>query len=388
MEFATVFITLGALFLVGLAADQLGRRTRLPRVTMLLLCGAVVGKSGFDLIPPEGIVWYDALAILSLTMVAFLLGGTLHGDRLSAQGRSILWVSICIVVFTALLVSAGLWALGVVPAVAIVLGAIATATAPAATQETLREVGATGPFADLVRGIVAIDDAWAMFAFAFALIAAQALAQGAIDMAHLAAAAWEVGGALGIGFAVGLPAAFLSGRLQPGEPSQMEALGIVFLVAGFALWIEVSFLLAGMTAGAVVANRARHHERAFHEIEYIEWPFLMLFFLLAGVSIELSALIEVGFIGIAFVILRIIARLAGGWVGGAAAGLPPLQRRWIGPALLPQAGVAIGMALVAEQALPQWGSEILTLTIGTTVFFELIGPLATQQAVIRVGRKS
>lgn len=383
MNLAPLLITLGALFLVGLAADAVGRRTRLPRVTLLLACGVMVGGSGFDLLPVEAQALYDVLATTALTMVAFVLGSSLTGKTLRRHGRAILSVSILIVLSTVTLVALGLWAIGVPAPVALLLGAIATATDPAATQDALQQSQARGAFPDLLRGIVAIDDAWGLLVFSVAAVLASGLA-GALEWALLADALWEIGGALMLGLLIGLPGAYLTGRLAPGEPLLTEALGLVFLTAGVAIWAEVSFLLAGMTAGAMIANLARHHDRAFHEIEYIQWPFMILFFVLAGASLEFDLLAELGLIGGAYIALRITARLVGGWLGAVVSGVPAQQRPWFGLALLPQAGVAIGMALVAAQEFPAYRDLILGLTIGTTVFFELLGPIATLWAVKRV----
>ncbi|WP_300532901.1 cation:proton antiporter [uncultured Mameliella sp.] len=387
MEFAPIFITLGVLFLAGLAADTLGRRTRVPGVTLLLVIGVLIGSSGLALLPKAAIHWYEPLSIVALTMVAFLLGSSLRRDKVAAHGRAILAVSVAVVLATMVVVAIGLWLIGLPPELAILIGAVATATDPAATQETLREAGGEGDFADTLRGIVAIDDAWGMMVFALAVVAAQAVASAGFDPQLLLVALWEVGGALVLGLVIGLPGAVLTGRLRPGEPTRIEALGLVFLTAGLALWFEVSFLLAGMAAGAVIANLARHHERAFHEIEMVERPFLILFFLLAGASMELAALAAVGWIGLGYITLRTLGRLAGGWLGGLFGGLTPVERRWIGPALLPQAGVAVGMALVATVEMPAVGDILLTLTIGTTVVFELIGPVVTLMAV-RAVRKA
>ena len=132
MRLDLVFLTLGALFLIGLAADQLGRRTRLPRVTLLLLAGVLVGRSGLDLVPNEAAHWYEFLSVAALTMVAFLLGGALTRRNLAAHGSEIVIISVSIVVVTLTVVTAGLVAVGVPLGLALVLGAIATATAPAA----------------------------------------------------------------------------------------------------------------------------------------------------------------------------------------------------------------------------------------------------------------
>ena len=385
MALSQSFLVLAGLFLAGLAADWLGMRTRLPRVTLLLLVGVVMGGGGFDLIPAEAVAWYEALSVMALTMVAFLLGGSLTRKTLAAHGRAILFISVAIVAVTLLLVSAGAWLLGVPPGAALVIGAVATATAPAATQDIIRQSGATGPFVDTIKGIVAIDDAWGMVAFSLALIFAIGLSGGVEQGNLLAEAGRDIFGAIALGLAIGLPGAFLTGRITRGEPLQTEALALVFLTAGLSLWLGVSFLLAGMTVGAVIVNVARHHDRAFHEIRHVQWPFMLLFFLLAGATLEVETLRQIGLLGAAYIVLRIVARLIGGWLGARIAGRDPKEALLYGPALLPQAGVAVGMALVAAQELPGSGEMILTLTIGSTVVFELIGPLGTLWALRRAG---
>ncbi|WP_135506571.1 cation:proton antiporter [Roseovarius aestuariivivens] len=384
-QIATLLIALGLLFLAGLAADWIGRRTRLPRVTLLLACGLIVGRPGLNLVPPEAQALYDFLSVTALTMVAFLLGSSLTRDTLARHGRAILLISLSMVVVCALVVTGGLWLLGLPVQAALLLGAIATATDPAATQDAIRQSGAEGPFVDRLRGIVAIDDAWGLIAFSLAAVLALALT-GTTGTNQLARAAWEIGGALALGLAIGWPAAILTGRVQEGEPLLVEALGVTFLTAGIAIWAGVSFLLAGMTAGAVVANVARHHDRAFHEIEHIQWPFMLLFFILAGASLELDQLRQAGLIGAGYIAARLAGRVLGGWFGASLARTSRRERRWYGVALLPQAGVAVGMALVAARDFPELGGLILTVTVGTTVAFELIGPALTLIALRRTAR--
>ncbi|MDJ0827564.1 MAG: cation:proton antiporter [Rhodobacter sp.] len=385
MELHVFFLTLGALFLLGLAADQIGARTPLPRVTLLLLCGIALGTSGLNLLPVGADLWYDFLSIAALTMVAFILGGSLSLRNLRSHGRTIVAISVAVVFITIAMVGTGLWLMGVELGLALILGSIATATAPAATQDVIRQSGIRGPFVETLSGIVAIDDAWGLMVFSFIVVLVGAV-NGTTAEGALGHAAWEVGGALALGAAVGLPSAYLTGRLGKGEPLQTEALGIVFLTAGLALWYEVSFLIAGMTAGAIIVNLARHHKRAFHEIEHIQWPFMILFFILAGASLEVAALGKVGLIGLAYIVLRIASRIVGGWVGAVAGGAPADQRPWFGIALLPQAGVAVGIALIASKQFPDYAETVLTVTIGTTVAFELLGPAATLFALRRVAR--
>ncbi len=374
-------LTLGVLFSVGLIADQVGRRTRIPRVTLLLICGLIAGAMG--LLPQSFDTLTDNITVMALTLVALLLGGSLKLGTLKAHGREILVISVAIVLCTLICVTLGLTLLGVDFGLALVLASIAAATAPAATMDVIRQSGAHNRFTRIVTGIVAIDDAWGLLTFSVCLAIASHL-NGETDPVALSAL-YEIGGALLLGLVIGLPAAFLTGRIEQGEPLQIEALAVGFLTAGLAVWLHVSFLLAGMVAGALIVNLAKHHTRALHEIEHIQWPFMIVFFILAGASLELGSLKELGLVGVLFIALRSISRVLGGWVGAYFAQVPSNERNLYGMALLPQAGVAIGMALLAAQALPQWEDQIIGLTIGATVFFELVGPFATLWAVRRSG---
>ncbi len=377
-----MLISLGAIFLAGLVFDAVGRRTRLPRVTLLLVFGFAVGPAGLDLLPDITARWFPAVAEIALVMIGFLLGGELTRRALRERGLQVLVVSVTVVAVTFVIVGLGMMAIGAQAPVALLLAAIATATAPAATMDVVHSSGRGTPFSHFLTAVVALDDAWGLIVFSFAF-ALGLLIQG--DGASTVAlhALWELAGALGLGVALGIPMAYLTGRIEPGEPTLFEALGLVFLCGGLALWLEVSFLLAAMTLGATVANLARHHTRPFHAIEGIEWPFMILFFVLAGAALDVSALGHAGTWLVAYLLLRVVGRLAGGWLAGW---LPPRDatvRRWMGLALLPQAGVALGMALVASQRLPEVGAAILPVVVASTVVFELFGPLATRFALER-----
>jgi Kef-type K+ transport system membrane component KefB len=352
-------------------------------VTLLVLFGLAAGPSGFDLLPAAVQGWFPLVTVVALVMVAFLLGGKLTRQVLVENGIHILGISISAVVVTAALVGFGLWLIGADPILCLVLAGISTATAPAATQDVVRRADAKGPFAQTLLGVVAIDDALGLIIFSLLLAWGHAML-GHSPAGVLFLAGKEIGGAVLIGLLVGLPAAYLTGRLRPGEPSQAEALGVVLLCGGLALAADASFLLAAMIAGFTVANLAKHHTRAFHEIENIEWPFMVLFFVLAGASLKLSALPAIGVAGAAYLVLRSLGRIAGGWLGAYATNMRPKYRRWMGLALMPQAGVAMGMALVAANSFPQFRDEILAVAIGATIIFELVGPLMTQRALSKV----
>ncbi|SEO29492.1 Kef-type K+ transport system, membrane component KefB [Salinihabitans flavidus] len=380
---ALPLIALGLLFLAGLGADWIGRRTWLPRVTLLLGCGLVVGKAGFDLLPERVTQLYPTVSVIALSAVAFLLGSALSLETLRTHGKAIIMLSLSVVIVTLAVVSAGLWLIGVPLALALILGAMATATDPAAIYDVIDQSGRASGFTDRLKGIVAIDDGWGLIVFSLALVLSQFIEQGDAGGSALLHSLQEIGGSVALGLAIGLPAAYLTGRMSEGEPLRIEGLGLIFLTAGLSIWLNLSYLIAGMTVGAVIVNVATHHTKAFHEIEHFEWPFMIIFFVLAGASLDAWALLGVGGVGVAYAGLRVLGRIAGGWAGGHLSGVPRRERPWYGPALLPQAGVAIGMALIASDKMPDQADTIMALAVGTTVAFELLGPVVAAVAISR-----
>jgi Kef-type K+ transport system membrane component KefB len=382
---APILITFGGLFLIGLLADLIGRHTPLPRVTLLLLAGFAIGPSGLDWLPDFTDQWFPVLTDIALAMIGFLLGQNMTAERFRELGRPVLAMSLGEVTMTALLVFSVLSLFGVPLDVALLLAGIAPATAPAATVDVVHAYQAKGRFTDTLLGIVAIDDAWGLLVFTLLLATAEALSGQSGGAASVLHGAREVGGAIFLGLVLGLPMAYLTGRIRPGEPSQAEALGVVLLCAGIAEWMGVSYILSAMVLGAVVANLAKHHQRPFRVIEGIDWPLLILFFLLAGAALHFEALAQAGVLAAAYIGLRLVGRLVGTRLGGWLSGTDVTVRRWMGLALLPQAGVAIGMALLAGQRFPDVRDVILPVVLGSTVVFELLGPIVTRWTLIQVG---
>ncbi|UCH48423.1 MAG: cation:proton antiporter [Betaproteobacteria bacterium] len=381
MESTSLFmLTIGGILLLGLVTSAIGRRTFLPRVTLLLIFGAMIGSNGLDWIPLEISRRFELVADVALLMVGFLLGEKLAIKSIRQFAAPIMWISLSAALVTASVVSLGLMWAGVPKSIAVVLGCIAAATAPAAVLDVAMESGAEGPFRNLLLAIVAIDDAWALILFGFGVAIATAATETNAFMMVLR----EIGGGIALGIVLGVPAAYLTGRLRKGQPILSEALGIVFVCGGLAIWLEVSFLIAAMVMGAMIANFAKHHEYPFHAIENIEWPFMVIFFVLAGATLELAALRDVGLIGGVYIVCRAIGKVLGARIGGELARADKKTRNWMGLALLPQAGVAIGMALVASNHLPEYRQTLLSVVIGSTVFFEIIGPVFTRLALKRV----
>lgn len=381
MNPAEFLLTLGALLLAGLAIDLAGKKTSLPRVTLLLIFGMLIGDQALDLLPDFLTGRFELISNMALLMIGFLLGGKLTLETFRLSGKTIITVSVFAAVFTTFMVTAGLLLAGTALEIAILFGCIASATAPAATADTIISSGTQTRFTRLLFSVVALDDAWGLIIFSSGIAIVSAMTAEMLAESPLIVAVRDVGGAVLLGTALGFPASFLTGRIKPGQPILTEALGLVFLCGGLALYFGVSFLIASMVMGAVIANFAPHHEYQFDAIEGVEWPFIVIFFILAGASLEFDSLHYIGITGSIYIVCRIAGKIIGSALGGIVGQADGQTKKWLGIALLPQAGAAMGMALVAANHFPEYRQTILSIVISTTVFFELIGPLFTRIAI-------
>lgn len=385
-ESTQFLIAIGMILLVAIAADWIGRYSFVPRVTLLMIFGIISGPQVLGLIPGVVTGQFEFIANIALLMVGFLIGGKLSRASLDNNIARVFLVALIAVATTFSVVSIGLLGIGVSLTLALLLGCIATATAPAATIDVITELEFKGPFASLLSAIVAIDDAIGLILFSIVVALLGAIAGGENSLFPLIEATREVGGAILLGLLIGLPGAYLTGRLRPGQPILVEAMALVFLCGGIALWLQVSHLIASIVMGATIANLAKHHDYPFHAIEGIEWLFLIIFFTLAGASLSFETLGQIGAITIAYITLRVLGKLLGGLLGAKAGKTSRVTQRWLGMAMMPQAGVAVGMALAASVAFPQHRQTLLSIVISTTIFFELIGPIFTRLALRRTSQ--
>jgi Kef-type K+ transport system membrane component KefB len=375
-------LILGLLFLIGFVADIVGRSTLLPRVTLLMLGGLAVGPAGFSLVPDRFVQeWFPELTTIALALIGFLLGHQLSIAALRKRGSFVIVISLCKVFGAALVVASALMLVGLDPVMALLLAGIAPATAPAATYDIVHESGASGEFVETLLSIVAVDDVWGLLIFVLMVAVAGIISGEASIGAGIVSSLIDIGGSIFLGAALGAPMAYLTGRIRRGEPMLAEALGFVLLGAGIADWFDLLPIITAMTMGIMVASLASHYERPFHAIEGIEWPFMVLFFVLAGASLEVDALLLAGGVTLIYVLARFCGIYAGTRLGSRIAGAPPELRKWLGFALMPQAGVAIGMALLAVQKFPETASVVLTVVVASTVVLETVGPVFTRLAI-------
>jgi Kef-type K+ transport system membrane component KefB len=380
-------LILGLLFLGGLAADLVGRFTFLPRVTLLLIVGMVFGPTGFSLLPESFVTtWFPALTTIALALIGFLLGQQLSITALRERGFQVITISLCKVLGAWLAVGTALWIAGAPLIVAMLLAGIAPATDPAATYDQVHESQLETGFNDTLLAVVAVDDVWGLLIFVAMLAIATIVGAGAVAEANVLSSLMDLVKSIALGSGIGVLMAYLTGRILPGEPTLVEAIGFVLLGAGIAETFSLLPIVTAMAMGVTVASLAKHHERAFHAIEGIEWPFMVLFFVFAGASLRLDALSEVAVLASAYIVSRCLGIYAGTRAGCRIANADSRTRKYLGLALFPQAGVAIGMALLGAQRFPNDAQLILTVAIASTIVLETVGPIFARQAIRAAAR--
>ncbi len=386
MQDAAPFLTLlGSLFLVSLLVTPIATRLKVPRVTLLILSGILLGPHISGFISSESRDLFPIIANITLLIVGYLLGARLNREFISRYARGVSMASLTITVLTSLTVALGLQMMGFSIELAWLMGALAAATDPAATLDVLNQNPARNHFGKILEGVVAMDDVLGLLLFTFILGGLQVFNGNGDPGPHLWHVVRDIGGALLIGSVMGALVAWLLEKKPVGKPVIVESLAFIFLCGGLAMLAEVGVLLAAMVMGTVMVNRDGSGADHLHDIENIEEPFLVLFFIMAGSALDLSQLDQIGALGIAYIVLRILGRFLGGLVVPIS-DFNPTQRRWLGLALLPQAGVAMGMALVASESYPGLADQIIPVAIAATVLFELLGPMATGLAIRRQNR--
>jgi Kef-type K+ transport system membrane component KefB len=377
-------LVLGAMMVAGFLAHVGGPLIHVPRVTLLLLIGVIAGPHALGLVPEQTTAWFPFVAHLALAIIGFLLGEEFRWTDVRNKGRRVVGISIGETAAAVMVVFGAVYLLTGDIALSLLLGGIAPASAPAAIFETIREGRARGELTETLLGVVAIDDAWGVIAFSILLVAATAIGGQGAATGQLFVGLWEVSGALLLGIVVGLPMAWISSKIREGQLTLIEVSGIVFLQTGIATVIGVSYLLAAIVLGVMVANFGKQ-KRPFKELEHVREPLLAVFFILAGLKLNLAELPDIAWLGGIYVTARVVGLIVGGQVAGRLVGAPRQVSRRIGWCIMPQAGVALGFALLVQEKLDQYGDRVLSLVIGTTVLFELVGPMFARFHLQRAG---
>lgn len=387
---AQTIISVAIMLLAGFLLTRLTKLLKLPNVTGYIVAGILIGPQVLNVVPQTVIDGMSFLADIALAFIAFGTGEYFKLSTLKNNGAK----NVVITLFEALIATivvflVNYFILGLGLAFSIVLGALAAATAPASTLMTIRQTRAKGDFVDTLLQVVALDDVVGLIAFSVAIAVAMATIAGSVSASQIVLpivynlAALVVGGGLGW-----VLKALLSNRSDDNR--LIIALAVILGFCGLCALFDVSPLLGCMAMGTVYRNVA-DDDKLFKQLNYFSPPILLLFFVRSGANFKLNALLNTGdsvagvnllVIGVVYFIVRIAAKYLGSWLGCVATKKSKLVSNYLGLALIPQAGVAIGLATLASRTIGGTvGTALETIILASSVLYELVGPACAKLAL-------
>ncbi len=402
-------LTLAVALFAGLMLSRLAKLAKLPAVTAYLIAGVLIGPyllgafgvEGLGFVSHADVQKYSIISDVALGFIAFSIGNEFRLSHLKHTGRQATVIGIVQAVVAALVVDAAL--IGIhflmpdklsLPA-AIVLGAVASATAPAATLMVVRQYKSKGPLTDILLPIVALDDAVGLVLFAISFGISKALISNRVDMVSiivepiLEVVLSLVLGAL-IGFLFHVCERFFHSR------SKRLAMSVAFIIAAVA-FSKISFEIAGihfafssllvcMMLGTVFCNVCDFSEELMERVERWSAPLLVLFFVISGAELELSVFTDwaIVIIGVVYILARSMGKYVGSSLSAKSVGCDNNIVKYLGITLLPQAGVALGMAIKAETLGPD-GAMVANITLFAVLIYEIVGPMLTKISLVKAG---
>jgi Kef-type K+ transport system membrane component KefB len=381
----------GALLLAGFVGGKLATRLKLPTISGYIVAGLVLGPSVLNVVPDHIVESLAPVPHIALGLIAITIGSEFRIAKLRKTGRNILIITVVQLLMTFAAVSVALVAFGAPPAMAILLGAIASATAPAATVAIATELRARGHLVSTLFGVVALDDAFAITLFGFVMAFAASMVGSAA--ASPAAMVLHPLREIAISVAIGVATGYLVHRLVLNRKSNNEiiviVLGFVLLVSGVTVSIGVSALIANMMMGFVLVNLSARNARIMRILEPLSPPIYAAFFALAGTELDIRTLATTGVLGAAYLLSRAAGKYGGAFIGASLARDSAATRKYLGLALLPQAGVAIGLILVLQDTPAFTGlpymSQMVNIVLASILVNEVIGPPLTKIALVNSG---
>jgi len=396
-------LVLAVLLSAGFVAAKLGQLIRLPSVTGYILAGLILGPSGFHLVTGETIgTNLEHFTQIALMLIAFGIGEHLDIKQLQNSIKSVGCIGIAETTGAFFFVAVGTYLMAVstdvgapgwrtidFAALAVLLGAVSVATAPAATLLVMRELKAAGPLTTILMAVVAVDDGLAIMMFGMAVSAARHLVGfggSSIVLAFLSSL-FEIFGSLFLGIVTGLLIDYIINKLKSQSEMLTVGLALLLLCGEGARMLDLSPLLAGMAAGFTIVNRDFRDVRLFRALNAFEPPIYVLFFTLAGSQLHLSALVLAGWLGLLYFFLRVFGKIIGSFIGARIASAPKAVQYYLGYALVPQAGVAIGLVFLiqGDPELAVFSSIITPVVLAAVVISELVGPVSARYAVEKAG---
>ena len=383
---ASIIISVALMLIAGFLLTRVTKLLRLPNVTAYIVAGILIGPYCLNLVPQRFIDGTSFLSDIALAFIAFSTGELFKLDVLKKNGMKVVWITVFESVLASLLVFVlTFFILHMDLAFSIVLSALASATAPASTMMTIRQTGAKGDFVDTLLQVVALDDVVGLVLYSVAISIALASLSGSQGFSFQ-----TIGKpillnmlTLFIGACFGLAMKLFMPQSRSTDNKLIISVALLFAFCGVCVLLDVSPLLGCMIMGTVYTNIAEN-DKLFKQLGYFSPPILLLFFVRSGMNFKLDALFNASgdldgvpliVVGVSYFLVRIVGKYVGAWFGCFVVKKDKLVRNYLGLALIPQAGVAIGLAALGARTLGgTMGSDLETIILASSVLYELLGP--------------
>lgn len=386
MVSSTIIFDVSIVMLCGLVFGRLVKHLKMPNVTGYLIAGLLLGPCVLGIIPADMVSNFSVASDMALGFIAFSIGSEFKISYFKQVGFTPVVIAITESLGAVVFVIAACLLLGFQTELSILLGAIAAATAPAQTIMVINQYRAKGPLTSMLMSVVALDDAVALIAFGFASTIVKAMAshqgislQSVLSPIYEVAVSFFLGGVLAIVMVV-----FLRHFKKPSN-RLCVSVGFVLGTTWLAGVVHGSALLSCMALGAVLVNVFDDIESVMKATDSFTPPLFMLFFAMSGAGFDLKAIAAIGLIGIVYVVMRVLGKMFGAWFGGKLMKADDKICRYLGPTLMPQAGVALGLILVAESIVPEFASQIRTVILCSTFIYSILGPSVAKAALVKAG---
>jgi len=393
-----LILLIGIAIFGGTVGAKIFRRLHIPQVVGYVIIGLIIGESGLNLIGRDTVETLSLFNMFALGIIGFMIGGELRREVFKKYGKQF-FIILCsegIAAFIMVAVFAGFVAwhftgnIYTAVTMSLILGAIASATAPAATVNVLWEYKTRGPLTSTVLAIVALDDGLSLLLYGFASSIAGAFLGKTNDsiLTSILAAVFEIAGAIILGLLAGLLLGFILKRIKEPDEVLVFTVSSVLLVIGLSIVLKLGSILAAMVLGIAIANFARRKgQSTFELMRRFAPPIYVLFFVLAGAHLVLDEIAGWMIVMIAvYLIGRTAGKIFGSWFGARQSRAPDVVRKYLGLCLLSQAGVAIGLAIISSQLFSgQVGHAIIAIVMTTTFVVEIFGPMLVKVGVKKAG---
>lgn len=385
----TILLMVGIALLAGLAVGKVSERVRIPMVVGYIIGGVIIGDSGLRLVDAGST---SLVANIALGFIGFGIGTQLRYKTLKRMGSSIISISLLEASFAFLLVAVGISLLTGKIYMGLIFGALASATAPAATVDVLEEYRSKGPLTTSLLAVVGIDDGIALLLFGFGISVAQTILGGGESViAGLINPLLEIIGAIILGAILGVIYIRIIRWMKTPTEILVLSVGVVILTCGLAQLLNISLIMTNMVMGITACNISPLMVRRIQDsIQGFTPPIYVLFFVLVGARLNISLLPKMGLIGLLYLVLRMLGKFGGAYLGAVLSKAPDVVRKYLGLGLFSQAGVAVGLSLAAADILntpetKELGDMVINIIAATTFIVQIIGPPCTRIAIIKAG---